>query len=65
MTSYRCFIKLNVMNMMHKNSMPFQQRPLYYIDKCNIDFFNFRHRQVRNFKIFNHFKRDQNFVVNF
>jgi hypothetical protein len=32
---------------------------------CDIDFFNFRHSQVRTFKILNHFKRDGNFVVNF
>ncbi len=32
---------------------------------CDIDFFNFRHSQVRNFKILNYFERDQTFVVNF
>jgi hypothetical protein len=32
---------------------------------CDIDFFNFRNCQVQNFEILNHFKRDQNFAVNF
>ena len=35
------------------------------VGKCDISFFKFCHRQVRNFKILNHFERDRNFVVNF
>ncbi len=31
---------------------------LLQLGKCNIEFFKFRHRQVKNFKILNHFKRD-------
>ncbi len=37
----------------------------FVLNICDIDFFNFRHCQVRNFKILNHFERDQNVVVNF
>ncbi len=32
---------------------------------CNIDFYNFRHRKVRNFEISNQFERQQNFTVIF
>jgi len=35
------------------------------VDISDIDFFNFLHYQVQNFEILNHFKKDQNFVVNF
>ncbi len=35
------------------------------IVNCIIDFLNFPHRQVWNFKISNQSKRNQNFAVNF
>ncbi len=35
------------------------------LGNCNIDLFNFRHRQVCDFKILNQFERDQNLAVNF
>jgi hypothetical protein len=37
----------------------------FVLNICDIDFFNFCHCQVRNFKILNHFERDQNVVANF
>jgi hypothetical protein len=39
---------------------------LYWVlGNCDIDFFNFRHRQVRNFKILDLFKWNWNFAVIF
>jgi hypothetical protein len=35
------------------------------IGNCNIDFFNFRHRQYRSFQILNQLKQDWNFTVKF
>ncbi len=35
------------------------------IGNCDIDFFNFCHRQVQNLGILNQSERDQNFAVNF
>jgi hypothetical protein len=32
---------------------------------CDIDFFNFHYRQVRNFKILNWSEQDRNFAVKF
>ena len=49
-----------------RNVLSCQSSPKYHqLGNCDIDFFNFRHRQVWNFKISNHFKRDWNFIVNF
>ena len=37
----------------------------FQIGNCDIDFFNFRHRQVWNFKILNLFEQNLNFAVIF
>jgi len=37
----------------------------FWIGNCDIDFYNFRHRKVRNFEISNQFERQQNFTVIF
>ncbi len=36
-----------------------------WLGNCDFDFFNFGHRQVRNFEILNQFERNQNFAVIF
>jgi hypothetical protein len=36
----------------------------FSVGNCDINFFNFRHRQVWNFQILNWSERDQNFTVN-
>jgi hypothetical protein len=38
---------------------------LQILSNCDIGFFNFCQQQVRNFKILNQSKQDQNFTVNF
>ncbi len=35
------------------------------VGNCNIDFFNFCHRQYRSFQILNQLKQDWNFIVKF
>ncbi len=40
-------------------------RNFLILGSCDIDFFNFHPRQVRNFEILNQSKWDQNFAVNF
>ncbi len=35
------------------------------VGNCDIDFFNFCHRQVQNFEISNMFEQNQNFAVVF
>jgi hypothetical protein len=41
------------------------QKWCWELGNWDIDFFNFRHRQVRNFKILNRSERDLKFAVNF
>ncbi len=41
------------------------QQNVLELGNCNIDFFNFCHCQVWNFKILNQSERNQNFAINF
>jgi hypothetical protein len=43
----------------------FTQTLIFWVGNSDIDFLNFRHRQVQNFKISNLFKWNWNFAVNF
>jgi hypothetical protein len=38
---------------------------MFVLGNCDIDFFNFCHRQLQNFPIWNHSKWGPNFAVNF
>ncbi len=53
------------MNPLPEICVQFHQCPLLQIGNCDIDFYNFRHRKVRNFEISNQFKRHQNFTSSF